>query len=373
LGLPLSRSQHGLGAYDLFSLDEVDDEARRLRRIVREGRDPIEERKAGQLARKLERKLERAREMTFAKAAAAYIAANRAGWSLRHAEAWEGTLRDHVFPTIGDLPVPAIDTGIALKVLEPIWHGNPVTAGRVRGRCEMILSWATAAGYRTGDNPFRWRSHLETLLPRESRIHRVEHLAVLPYAQVPEFMARLRDQSGMAAQALETLALMACRTNEGLGMQRSELDLPSRTWILPVERQKAGKEPRRLPLSQRVVEIIEGLPRVAGNAFVFAGERPGRPIYPSATLNLMRRLHPTATVHGFRASFKSWASEQTAFPREIIEMALGHAVGSAVERAYQRSDLLERRRALLEQWSTFCCSLPEDDNVIPLAAGGGHG
>ena len=248
-----------------------------------------------------------------------------------------------------------------------------MTAGRVRSRCELILAWATTAGYRAGDNPFRWRSHLENLLPRESRVHRIEHFPALPYMQLPEFTAQLRDwPEGMAAAALEVAILTVCRTNEILGMQWSEIDLPARIWTLPVERQKSGKEPRRLPMPQRMVEIVEGLPRIAGNPFVFAGERPGRPINPSAMLTLMRRLHPSVTVHGCRATFKSWASEQTAFPREVIELTLGHVVGNAVERAYQRADLLERRRALAEQWATFCCSLPQADNVVSLAAGAGR-
>jgi len=356
----------GLGAYDLYSLDEVDDEARRLRRLVRDGRDPIEERRSDRLARRLER----TKAMTFAKCAAAFIAAHRAGWSPRHADAWENTLRDHVFPAIGDLPVQAINTGIAVKILEPLWYAKPVTAGRVRSRCELVLAWATTAGYRAGDNPFAWKSHLENLLPRESRVHRVAHLPASPYAEMPAFMTALRDQSGMAARALEVAILTACRSNEVHGMQWEEIDLSTGIWTLPVERQKAGKEPRRIPMSRRMVEIIECLPRVAGNPFVFAGERPRRPINPSAMLILLRRLHPSATVHGFRATFKSWASEQTAFPREIIEMALGHAVGNVVERAYQRSDLLERRRALTVQWSQFCATPPRDNNVVALAAVG---
>ena len=354
----------GLGAYDLYSLDEVDDEARRLRRIGREGRDPIAERRA--------RRLERARETTFEVATEAYIAAHRAGWTPRHADAWGNTLRDHVLPAIGALPVQAIDTGLAIKILEPLWYAKPVTAGRVRSRCELIMAWATTAGYRAGDNPFRWKSHLENLLPRQSRVHRVEHLPALPYHDLPAFMARLRDQSETAARALEVAIETTCRTNEVLGMQGGEVDLPTRIWTLPVERQKAGKEPRRIAMSRRIVEIIEGLPRVAGNPFVFAGERPRRPIHASAMLHMLRRLHPSATVHGFRASFKSWASEQTDFPREIIELALGHTVGSAVEQAYQRADLLARRRALAEQWATFCCSPPQADNVVPLAAGAGR-
>jgi integrase len=359
----------GLGAYDLYSLDEVDDEARRLRRLVREGRDPIAERRAERRARQIER----AKSVTFKDCADAYIAAHRAGWSPRHVSAWENSLRDHVLPLIGALPVAAIDTGLAVRVLEPIWYDKSVTAGRVRSRCELVLAWAATAGFRTGDNPFRWRAHLKNLLPGEERLHRVEHLPAMDYVDVPGFMARLRDRPGMAARALETAVLTVCRSNEVLGMKRVELDLSAGTWTLPVDRQKAGKEPRRIPLQRRLVEVFGALPRVAGNPFVFAGEREGRPIDRTAMLRLMRQLHLSATVHGARASFRSWAAEQTAFPHEVIETALGHAVGSAVSRAYQRSDLFERRRALAEAWSQFCSSPPRDDNVVvPLVAGGGR-
>jgi integrase len=351
----------GLGsAYDV-SLAEAREEARKCRRLIQAGGDPIDARRA----RRLAARLERARAMTFEQCAAAFIEAHEVGWTPRHASAWANTLRDHVFPVIGGMPVQSVDTPLALAVLKPLWATKSVTADRVRSRCEAVIGWATTAGYRAGDNPFRWRDHLENLLAKQSRVHRVEHFDTIPYQELPGFMAQLRSRPGPVARALESAILLTARTGEVIGAEWAEFDFRERIWALPARRRKVGTEDLRLPLCTRMLELLAELPRIAGNPFVFIGEKPGRPISPPAMLALMRRLHQTATVHGTaRASFKTWATEATAFPPEIVEMQLGHTVGNAVARAYMRTDLLARRRALAEQWGQFCCSPPRDDNVV---------
>jgi integrase len=252
------------------------------------------------------------------------------------------SLRDYVHPIIGSLPVTAIDTGFVLKVLEPIWTAKPETAGRIRGRIESTLDWARARGYRDGENPARWRGHLDQLLPAKSKIRRIKHLAALPYADVPAFMRRLRQQEGMAAQALELTILTAARSGEILGMRWSEIDVTNRLWTIPAERMKAGKE-HRVPLSPRAMSIIKHAPR---------GEKLWA-LDAMAMTRLLRKMGHSFTVHGFRSSFRDWAAEQTNFPREVCEAALSHSNGDKVEAAYRRSDLFEKRRQLMEAWADY--------------------
>jgi len=343
----------GLGPLALFGLSEARAKALDVRRLRHEGIDPIEARKA----ERLRARLDAAKAMTFRECADAYCKAHRAGWrNGKHAAQWEATLATYAGPVIGTLPVQVIDTALVLKVLEPIWSAKPETAGRVRGRIESILDWAKVRGYRTGENPARWRGHLAELLPARSKVRRVEHHAALPYAKLPGFLAGLREQEGIAAPALEFAILTAARTGEVIGARWSEMDLLNKTWTVPSERMKAGKE-HRVPLSGRALAVLEEMQpyRQAEDAFVFPGGKNRRPLSNMAFLMLLRRMgRGDVTAHGFRSSFRDWAAERTNFPAEVAEMALAHTVSDKTVAAYNRSDLFDRRRRLMAAWATFC-------------------
>jgi integrase len=352
----------GLGPYPLISLAEArrrrDEHARR--RL--DGTDPIQAKRSQKLAAKIEA----ATAMTFRECAEKYIATHSAGWrNPKHAKQWPATLGAYVYPVFGSLPVQAIDVGLVMKAIEPIWNGRTETASRVRGRIEAILDWATSREYRRGDNPARWKGHLENLLPKKNKVARVKHHAALPYTEIGSFMAELRQQEGIAARALEFTILASARTGEVIGARWSEIDLEARLWTVPANRMKAGKE-HRVPLSDAALAILEALPR-AGD-YVFAGARPGRPLNQAAMTTLLHRMHRGAlTVHGFRSSFADWSAELTNFPSEVREMALAHVVGDKVEAAYRRGDLFEKRRQLADAWSRHCTGATTD-NVIELSA-----
>jgi integrase len=308
--------------------------------------------------------------MTFKACTDAYITAHRAGWrSGKHAEAWTQSLGVYAFPVFAELPVGAIDVSAVMRVLEPIWATKPETAGRVRGRIESILDWATTRGHRTGENPARWRGHLETLLPKRSKIARVEHHPALPYAEIGAFMIELRQQASVAARALEFTILTAARTGQTIGARWAEINLAERLWIVPAERMKAGRE-HRVPLSDAAMVIIEQMAAVRASDFVFPGARAGQSIGDSTILNTLRRMgRGDITPHGFRSTFRDWCAERTLFPAEVAEMALAHTVTNAVEAAYRRGDLFDKRRQLADAWATFCAAgvrTPGGDNVRAL-------
>jgi integrase len=261
-------------------------------------------------------------------------------------------LRTHAFPQLGALPVDAIDTPLVLAALEPIWTVKPETASRVRGRIEVILDWARVRGFREGENPARWRGHLAALLPRKSRVRPVQHFTALPYSELPAFMARLREQEGPAVAALEFTILTASRTGEVLGAQWGELALAEALWIIPPERMKARVE-HRAPLLPAAMAIVERMAEIRHSRFVFPGAHEDRPMNSGAMIAVLRCLGSAVSVHGFRSSFSTWATERTAYPVEVRESCLGHVIGSAVSRAYARSDLLDLRRRLLAEWAIF--------------------
>ena len=343
----------GVGPLHTIGLAEARNRAAGFRLQRHDGIDPIERRRA----ERLQGLLDAAKAVTFKECAARYIASHRAGWrNPKHAAQWQATLAAYAEPVIGALSVQAIDTALVLKVLEPIWTTKPETAGRVRGRIESILDWAKARGYRAGENPARWRGHLDKLLPARSKVQRVEHHAALPYAELPSFLVRLREQEGIAACALEFAILTAARTGSVIGAQWSEMDLLDKTWTLPAARMKSGRE-HRVPLSAHALAILKEMQahRQAGDAFVFPGGKNGRPLSNMAFLMLLRRMGlGDVTAHGFRSSFRDWAAERTNFPAEVAEMALAHAVSDKTVAAYNRSDLFERRRRLMTAWAAFC-------------------
>lgn len=343
---------HGLGPLHTISLERARERARECRELRLEGVDPVAHRRAAVAARRVSE----AKAMTFKDCATAYIAAHEAGWhNASHRSQWTNTLAQHVHPVMGSLPVSEIDTGLVLKALQPIWQTIPETASRVRGRIESVLDWAKVAGYRSGENPARWRGHLEHTLVAKSDVKQVKHLAALPHNEIALFMASLSD--GPADRALKFLILTAARSGEVLGATRDEIDLEVKAWNIPAERMKAGKE-HRVPLSAAALALISP----SGEAlFGRLGRKSMRQV-------LHRLGRDGLTVHGFRSTFRDWASEQTNFQREVVEMALAHAIPDAVEKAYRRGDLFEKRRLLMSAWSEFC-SRPtlKGATVVPMA------
>jgi integrase len=358
----------GLGPTHTVSLAEARQKALECRKARLDGLDPIDARRG----KRIQTKLDAAKAMTFAACAERYVASHKAGWrNPKHAAQWPATLGTYVYPVFGSLPVQAVDVGLVMRAIEPIWVQKPETAGRVRGRIESVLDWATARGYRQGENPARWRGHLENLLPKKSKVRRVEHHAALPYAEIAAFVAELRQQDGVAARALEFAILTAARTGEVIGAKWDEIDLGERFWTVPAERMKGGKE-HRVPLSDAALVALEEMRKVRQGEFVFPG-RAGRPISNMAMLMLLRRMgHVELTTHGFRSSFRDWAAERTTFPAEVAEMALAHTVGDKVEAAYRRGDLFQKRRQLAEAWAKFCAVAPASGQVVlirkPIAA-----
>jgi integrase len=354
----------GLGPLHTIGLADAREKARECRRLRLEGQDPIEIRRA----KRQEDTIDAAKAMTFKACAERYIAAHEAGWrSSVHAKQWPSTLQTYVYPVFGSLPVRAVDVGLVMKAIEPIWSTKPETAGRVRGRIEAVLDWATARGYRQGENPARWKGHLENLLPKKSKVRRVEHHAALPYAELAEFMVELRQQEGIAARALEFTILTAARTGEALGAKWSEIDFKTRLWTVPVERMKAGKE-HRVPLSDAAMAVLEGMQDLREGDFVFPGGRARLPLSNMSMLMALLRLgRGDLTAHGFRSTFSDWSSECTNFPAEVREMALAHAVGDKVEAAYRRGDLFEKRRQVMDAWAGFATAAP-GGNVVSIAA-----
>ena len=327
--------------------------AERCRGLCQRGIDPI----GARMVERAQAALEDAKATTFKEAAERYIAAHRAGWkAAKHAGLWENTLATYAYPVIGKISVQAIDTDLVLKVLEPIWTKKPETASRVRGRMEVILDWAKSRGLRQGENPARWRGHLQFQLPARFKVRRVKHHAALPHAELPEFVAELRKQVGIGALALEFTILTAARTGEIIGATRDETNLSERVWTVPAARIKGGKE-HRVPLSSRALAILKTVtaPENGEHAFVFPGGKSGRPLSNVAMAAVLKRMgRADVTVHGFRSTFRDWAAERTNYPSEVVEMALAHAVGNKVEAAYRRGDLFEKRRRLMADWCTFC-------------------
>jgi integrase len=344
----------GLGALDLFSLAEAREKAREARRLLWEGIDPIDARQRERAARK----------KTFAECATAFLKKHSDGWrNAKHREQWKRSLAAYAYPVLGKMYVGDIATPHIVEMLEPMWESKQPTARRVLGRVERILNYAKASGYRDGDNPASWRGHLKDLMASNGKTD--AHHAALPYAELPAFMAELREREGIAARALEFLILTAARTGEVRLAVETEIDLREKTWTVPAARMKAGKE-HKVPLSPAALALLAKLPREGH--YLFAGVKSGKPFGPVALIQQLHRMGRDVTVHGFRSAFTDWAHEQTAFPKVVIDQALAHAVGDKVEAAYRRGELLDKRRKLMEAWATYCASKPVagDNKVVSL-------
>jgi integrase len=355
------RRDMGLGNYPSVTLAMAHAKARDARELIRQGIDPIQRQQAAQSALRAAM----AEALTFKECAEAYIKAHREGWkNAKHRQQWANSLAQHAYPVLGELMVRDVKLPQVLAVLEPIWITTNETAVRLRGRIETVLDWATARGLRDGLNPARWRGHLDKLLPKPSKVNNAEHHAALPVGDVGAFMVRLREAHGIGARALELAILTAARSGEVRGATWTEIDTEAKTWIIPGARMKAGKE-HRVPLTAEALELLKALPRMPGTDLVFPAPRGGQ-LSDMTLTAVLRRLDVPAVPHGFRSTFRDWASERTNYPRDAAEMALAHAIGDKVEAAYRRGDLFEKRRLMMADWAKFLTRVEKRGEVLDL-------
>jgi integrase len=359
---------YSIGPTHIVTLKMARERARAAKLLLLDGIDPIEHRKAQRAAAAAKK----ASTVTFKEAAQKYYEQHERKWgNRRHAGQFLSTLRDYVFPVIGNMSVADIDTAHVLRVLEPHWLTKTETMNRTRGRIERVLDWCKVRGHRSGDNPAAWKGHLAEVLPARSQVQPVEHRPALPHAEIADFFLALKAREGMAARALEFTIRTCARTNEVLGAVWPEIDWNARLWRVPASRMKSGVE-WRCALSQGAIDLLRSLPKEAEDGFIFVGSRPGAGLSPQGMTQVLRRMGRTdISVHGFRSTFRDWAAEQTNFPREVAELALAHRVADKTERAYQRADMLKKRHALAEAWSKYASTpLPaaaqEPGKVVPM-------
>lgn len=370
------RVQHeaSLGSTLAVPLAMAREKAAECRALLANGIDPLEARKAAKARRDGRR--------TFGQVASTFLAAKGCGWrNKKHRAQWKMTLEVYA-KSLWPMAVDAVDTEAVLGVLQPIWQAKPETASRLRGRVEAVLDAARVQGFREGENPARWRGHLDKLLPRAKRLSRGHHAAI-PYEDIPDFMKRLRGQAGIGALALRFVILTAARSGEVRGATWAEIDINNRLWVVPAARMKAGRE-HRVPLGAGAMDILAHVRPLANDddVLIFPGQRRGRPLSDMTLEVVLRRMSVKATPHGFRSSFRDWAGDKTHFQREIAEAALAHVSGDATEQAYRRGDALEKRRGLMEAWEGFCNEAPAaggrmarrkpDLNEEPTRAAEGH-
>lgn len=352
------RRDMGLGGYPDVTLAEAREKAREARAKIEQGIDPILERERALSLLKAEQ----AKSMTFEAACKALIDAKIDEWrNAKHRAQWSSSLETYAYPVIGKLQVGDVGQAHVLSVLQPIWKDKTETANRLRGRIEQVLDWAKVRGFREGENPARWRGHLDKLLPAPAKIARVVHHKALPIDAMPGFMAALRQRKGIAPRALEFLVLTAARSGEVRGATWQEIDMDAAVWTVPADRMKAGKE-HRVPLSPQALALLAGLPRVHGIELVFPAPRGGQ-LSDMALTALMRRMELDAVPHGMRSTFRDWTAERTNYPREVAEMALAHTIGNAVEAAYRRGDLFTKRAEIMFEWARFLASKKKENEI----------
>ncbi|MBL8416664.1 MAG: integrase arm-type DNA-binding domain-containing protein [Dechloromonas sp.] len=366
------RREIGLGGFPDVTLAGARESARAIREKIKSGIDPIAEKAAARnaLAATI------ASALSFEQAAERYIEANESGWkNSKHAAQWTATLKTYAYPSVGKIQVAAINTSHIVSILEPIWSQKTETASRLRGRIEAVLDWAKVRGYRKEENPARWKGHLDHILPARTKVQKVKHHPALPYQEIGAFMSALKAQEGMGARALEFAILCASRSSEVRGATWSELDLKSAVWTIPAGRMKAEKE-HRIPLSPAAINLLNALPRMGGTDLVFPNSKNN--VLSDMTLTaVIRRMDDASTkaggtgwrekelkvitAHGFRSTFRDWAGETTAYPREVIEHAIAHQLKDKAEAAYARGTLFEKRARLMADWAKYCA-----DNTITI-------
>jgi integrase len=359
----------GLGPLHTIGLAEARERALAARKLRLDGIDPLDARKAEKARKLADAAASAAALVTFKKAAEDYIRDNKAAWrNEKHAWQWSATMEAHAYPVIGDVAVSDVNTGHVTKILLPIWSTKAETAARVRGRIETVLDYAKVHGWRTGENPARWKGHLDNALPARAKVSKVEHHAALAWGKMGAFMAGLETQDGVAALALRFTILTAARTGEAIGARWSEIDTKAAVWTVPAERMKAGQE-HRVPLSDAALAVLREAAKLRRDESldgpVFPGGKDGKGtagLSNMAMLAVLRRMErDDLTVHGFRSSFRDWASENTRHEHAVVEKALAHTIESKVEAAYRRGDLFEKRQRLMNDWAVFC------GRVVPVA------
>lgn len=362
----------GLGPTHTVSLAEARQKALEARKLLIDGINPLVVKKQN----KITAALANAKMMSFDQCAEAYILAHKAGWkNAKHGSQWTNTLNTYASPVFGHLPVAEIDTGLVVKCLTPIWESKTETASRLRGRIESVLGWATTSGYRTGENPARWKGHLENLLATISKTSRTKNHPSLPWQHIGAFMSALRVREGVSARAVEFAILTACRSGEVRGAQWVEFDIPNKLWTIPADRMKAKRE-HQVPLSDAALTLLKSMPKDSDKDVVFAGTK-GQPLSDMSLTAVIRRMNDDKrmwvdaheqgiTVHGFRSTFRMWAAETTNYPREVAEHALAHQLPDAVERAYQRGSQFAKRTKLMTEWAVYCMTVPTNAVITPI-------
>jgi integrase len=353
----------GIGPVHVLTLAEARERARTQSKLRLDGIDPIaykrEQRGAAIAAA--------AKAMSFRQCAEKFIVEHEKKWTnAKHRSDWESSLVKYAYPVLGEMPVASIDTPLVLKAIKPLWARAPETASRVRGRIENVLGWATVHHYRTGDNPARWRGHLEHALPARSEVAEVEHHAALPYKEVGAFVGKLRRDTSVMARCLEFITLTAARLSQATHATWDEIDLEARVWTVPGSRMKAGKE-HKVPLSAATVAILKEMATIRHSDYVFPGYKQGRPLGHNGLWALAKRAaNAEITVHGLRSTFRDWAADCTSHPNHVVEMALAHPVGDKVEAAYRRGDLFEKRRRLMDAWADYCAKPATSGKVVAI-------
>ncbi|WP_109313549.1 integrase arm-type DNA-binding domain-containing protein [Ruegeria sp. AU67] len=356
-----TRRNLGLGPFPDVTLANARERARAARDMIREGIDPIEHKRASQETLRSSSQ----RGMTFKESMESYLAVKLAEFDNdKHRKQWRATLDKYAVPNLGDMPIDEITVQDIVHTLSQIWETKTETASRLRGRIEAVLSWATVKGHRTGDNPARWRGNLDAVLAKPTKLAKVQHHPALSLADAPTWLADLRGRSGTATRALEFMAMTAARSGEIRGARWDELDWDSALWTIPGDRMKASKE-HRVPLTTEALALVDGMPRLEGSPYIFAAPRGGQ-LSDAALSACMKRIHAArvngyvdersgrpAVPHGLRSTFRDWAAERTEFPSDMAEISLAHSVGSEVERAYRRGDLVEKRRGMMAAWGRF--------------------
>jgi len=360
------RREMGLGGYPQLGLAKARKLRDQHRLQVKAGIDPLALKDEAKKTAELARKQESVRRMTFSRCAEDYIAQNEAGWKNgKHKQQWENTLKTYAYPIIGDLPVEEVELDHILTILKPIWNTKTETATRIRSRIELVLDYAKTLKYRTGENPAYWRGNLAHLLPKPVKLKKVKHHKALPYDEVGEFMLKLKSIDSLSAKALQLTILCGARTSETLEATWSEFDLAKKLWTIPPHRMKAEKE-HRIPLSIPAIELLSDLKNKTESEYVFNGAKVDKPLSNMAMLKVLDAMgrRGDITVHGFRSTFRDWIAEQTNFPRRVAETALAHQLKDGAEAAYQRGDLMEKRRDLMDAWARYC--YPSSSNVVEL-------
>ena len=355
------RRDIGLGGFPDVTLGAARGSAREAREQIRQGIDPIEARREAREALKVAA----AKQISFDEAAAeCFKVKSREFRNPKHASQWKNTVDTYASPIIGNLPVDQVELAHIVRILEPIWITKTETASRLRGRIENVLAWATVRGFRTGDNPARWRGNLDHLFSKPSKIRKVQHYAALPWQQIGTFMADLRERGGMGARALEFLILTAARSGEVRGATWAEIDLDAKIWTVPAKRMKAGK-PHRIPLSEPAIELLKAPPRFKDSPYVFTAPRGG-PLSDMSVSAVCRQMKVEAVPHGFRSTFKDWCRSSTSYADEISELALAHVSTDATRAAYARDELLPIRTRLMRDWARYCGTVQRKADVAPI-------